>query len=112
MTREGATSDGFEQKRTGRLALLPCLWISTLKYVILCPAMADLYPILSWNPRSGYHCTACEWTIPVHIGSELPEEDDQILEAVRSEFAEHVRHHHSETQTRQVIPMSDGRAGE
>ena len=47
---------------------------------------------LSWNPKTGYTCTGCDWARAVHIGPELPTDDD-IYKGVRREFAEHLREH-------------------
>ena len=53
--------------------------------------------MLVWNPRAGYTCSACSWTKRVHIQDRLPEEDE-LAEAVRKEFADHVREKHPQKQ--------------
>lgn len=53
--------------------------------------------ILVWNPRVGYHCSACSWTRQVHVQDRLPDED-AWTQKVRREFADHVREKHSQTE--------------
>lgn len=49
--------------------------------------------ILVWNPKKGYSCSVCSWTRRVHIQNRLPE-DDELAEAVRKEFDDHIREKH------------------
>lgn len=57
--------------------------------------MVNPVPTLSWNPKTGYSCTGCKWARHVHIGPQLPHEDD-IAQLVREEFASHLREHHGD----------------
>ena len=55
--------------------------------------MDDREPILSWNPKLGYTCSACDWGIRAHVGPNIPP-DDEITQFVRKKFVEHVREKH------------------
>jgi hypothetical protein len=55
--------------------------------------MAESQPILTWNPVKGYSCSACDWMRRVHIGPQLPPDDDNTA-IVRRAFAKHLRECH------------------
>jgi hypothetical protein len=51
-------------------------------------------PVLTWDPKRGYRCSACHWKIEGHIQQQIPSECDPLSQMVREKFTAHIREKH------------------